>query len=277
MSETTKIEWCDATFNPWTGCAKWGPDCDNCYAASFSLRVGGPEYRKGVPRRRCSGFEKSAIALARKAEKAGTRLKVFPSLCDIFDAEVPPEWRADFWRVVDATRDRLDWLILTKRTANIAGMLPETWGDSWSGVWLGMSAGDQRTFDRRVDDFFNVSAAVCFLSYEPAFGGLDMGWRTFDWVIVGGESGPGARPFHTGWASSIIEQCAESKTACFVKQLGARPLCTGEWHYGPLGMPMTLADPKGGDMAEWPADLRVRQWPAMLMDRAKDPADGAER
>jgi len=88
--------------------------------------------------------------------------------------------------------------------------------------------------------------------------------RRFDWVIVGGESGPGARPFHTGWARSIIAQCAESKTACFVKQLGARPLCTGEGIYSPQGVPMTLADPKGGDMAEWPADLRVRQWPAQV-------------
>lgn len=309
MSATTKIEWCDATFNPWSGCTKWGPDCDNCYAASFSLRVGGPEYLKGVPRRRCSGFEKSALALARKAEKAGTRLKVFPSLCDIFDAEVPPEWRADFWRVVDATRDRLDWLILTKRTANIAGMLPDGWGDGWEGVWLGMSAGDQRTFDRRVDDFFKVRAAVCFLSYEPAFGGLSLEGRMhshcevayclggsgepmheptthrrFDWVIVGGESGPGARPFHTGWARSIIAQCAESKTACFVKQLGALPVgpsecygCEGEQFEGHVcdrcgdtveivgdDRVMHLRSKKGNDPAEWPADLRVRQWPAQV-------------
>lgn len=133
MAETTKIEWCDATFNPWTGCTKWGPDCDGCYAAAFSLRVGGPEYKKGVPRRRCAGFEKSALALARKAAKLGKRLKVFPSLCDVFDAEAPPEWRADFWRVVDATRDRLDWLILTKRTENVAGMLPDGPGGSAQG------------------------------------------------------------------------------------------------------------------------------------------------
>lgn len=263
MSATTKIEWCDATFNPWTGCTKWGPDCDNCYAASFSLRVGGPDYRKGVPRRRCNGFEKSAMALARKAAKLGKRLKVFPSLCDVFDAEVPSEWRADFWRVVDATRDRLDWLILTKRTENVAGMLPDGWGDGWAGVWLGMSAGDQKTFDRRVGDFLRVRAALHFLSYEPAFGPLNAEvkinfrrpdgshWSTttvwFQWVIIGGESGPGARPFNLKWARDVLAQCKRAKVTAFYKQGGASNACQHE--------------AKGGCVECMPADLRVREWP----------------
>lgn len=330
VAEKTKIEWCDATFNPWKGCTKWGPDCANCYAALFSLRTGGPEYAKGVPRQRCIGFESSAMRLASKAARLGKRLKVFPSLCDVFDAEVPPEWHADFWRVVDATRDRLDWLILTKRTENIAGMLPEGWGRGWDGVWLGMSAGDQKTFDLRAPAFLSAHAFLRFLSYEPAFGPVDIGLQSatcgccerwpsrwaelhgdvyadhwlraihpekrsmvaragvhrlesnahgalsartdggllgimpaemtvlpgFDWVIVGGESGPGARPFDPLWAHSVVGQCAAAGVPAFIKQMGSRPVG------------MSLRDKKGGDMSEWPEDLRVRQWPAMLMDRA---------
>jgi protein gp37 len=172
-------------------------------------------------------------------------------------------------------------------------------------VWLGVSVEDQKTADLRVQLLLETPAAVRFVSYEPGLGPIDFegpvnmpgGGRTrlnywlvgrpffpqgkpgsnvsgpislkpaLDWVIVGGESGPGARPFDVAWARSVVAQCKAAGVACFVKQLGARPV---EYHCA-SGKDCThpdcgnhfrkLRNRKGGDMAEWPADLRVREFP----------------
>lgn len=160
-------------------------------------------------------------------------------------------------------------------------------------VWLGVSTEDQATADERIPLLLQAPAAVRFISAEPLLGPIDLspwlfwdfcqtcekpgnmacvcrgvgpvaaGVRPLDWVIAGGESGPGARRCDIMWIKSIIEQCAETDVACFVKQLGADP-----W-LGVGGLPLrrqpidgrVIKDPKGGDPAEWPEDLRVRQWP----------------
>jgi protein gp37 len=142
-------------------------------------------------------------------------------------------------------------------------------------VWLGVSAEDQTRADERIADLIWTPAAVRFVSAEPLLGPIDFrnhdgkptahGWSSIwrgnaigrpwlDWVIVGGESGPGARPMVLGWAKDIVRQCRDAGVAAFVKQLGARPT-------NREGIPHPIRDRKGGAMEEWPEDLRVREMP----------------
>lgn len=148
-------------------------------------------------------------------------------------------------------------------------------------VWLGVSVEDQDSADERIPHLLECPAAVRWVSYEPALGpvwfrrGLDYNWlnpvqptlgparRSLDWIVVGGESGPGARPFDVQWARDTIRQCREAGVAVFVKQLGARPfddLNHPGSEFATMGW-LRLRDRKGGDMSEWPADLRVREYP----------------
>lgn len=148
-----------------------------------------------------------------------------------------------------------------------------------SNVWLGVSVeGDSQ--HQRIWNLLKTPAALRFISYEPALESLDLDkwdaicktWRRgatmgtyLDWVICGGESGPGARPFNVAWARQVIQQCRESGVPCFVKQLGAKPekrsLDFGSMEGPEVSEPLKLRDRKGGDMDEWPADLRVREVP----------------
>ena len=137
-------------------------------------------------------------------------------------------------------------------------------------VWLGVSVENQKTADERIPLLLQTPAAKRFVSYEPALGPVDFGpWiqpcgctvmvehRRLDWVIVGGESGPGARAFDVAWARVTVRQCKAAGVACFVKQLGAKPRTSDRdsWEW------LHLASSKGGDPAEWPVDLRVREFP----------------
>jgi protein gp37 len=160
-------------------------------------------------------------------------------------------------------------------------------------IWLGTSVENQAEADERIPHLVRCPAAVRFLSCDPLLGPVDVfgpirdmklrdvepdprgDGRYLHWVIVGGESGPNARPCDIGWIRSIVKQCADAGVPCFVKQLGARPVLdettNGEdWPVGsrfttragePQGRSIILRDRKGGDPAEWPEDLRVRQWP----------------
>jgi hypothetical protein len=158
--------------------------------------------------------------------------------------------------------------------AHNMAMLWEAKGCPPANVWIGVSAETQARLDERVPLLLRIPARVRFVSAEPLLGPLDFAslrWPDadgvaagdsagIDWLIVGGESGPGARPCDVAWIRSIVRQCADAGVACFVKQLGARPYLSPE-HDGGTGFNLTLRDKKGGDPAEWPADLRVRQLP----------------
>lgn len=205
--------------------------------------------------------------------------------------------RFSLWAIIERT-PWLDWLLLTKRPEEVSASVP--WGEDtddlpWpSNVWLGVTAEDQRRADERIPILLSIPARVRFVSYEPALEAVDFGrWLRgepstacecghsieehvpectececialdraeavspdLSWIIVGGESGPKARPFDLAWARSVVRQCKAARVACFVKQLGAHPLdgLAGRFE-------VTLPDPKGGDPAEWPADLRVREFP----------------
>lgn len=197
--------------------------------------------------------------------------------------------RRRLFETIDATPN-LDWLLLTKRAENIMRFWPPLANSNMTvplremlirkNVWPGVSVENQAAADERIPHLLAVPAAVRFLSVEPMLGPVDLSpWLNchckangehctlcltggISWVIVGGESGPGARPCDVAWIRSIVKQCKAAGTACFVKQLGAitvdSSMCEPD---GTPGVLLGIRDRKGGDISEFPADLRVREFP----------------
>ncbi len=257
MTENTKIEWCDHTFNPWEGCSKVGPGCDNCYAETRNARYGGGQavnWGPGAPRRRTSAANwRKPLAWNRDAgvfyTQHSRRQRVFcASLGDVFDNEVDPQWRRDLFDLIELTPN-LDWLLLTKRIGNVVRMLPSHDWAMRSNVWLGATICNQAEADRDIPKLLAVPARVRFLSMEPLLGPVDLSrididghseiypltgttgcedddgkpspdLPALDWVIVGGESGHGARPMHPDWASSLRDQCQAAGVPFLFKQWG---------------------------------------------------------
>lgn len=230
MAENSKIEWTDHTFNPWVGCTKLSMACDFCYAEGWAKRTGGAALWQGERRRTSEANWRQPLKWNKKAEAEGRRYRVFcASLADVFDNQVPWEWRKDLWLLIGET-PHLDWLLLTKRPQNIAKMLPPGWGGiGWPNVWLGTTVESQVEADRRIPHLMTVPAAVWFLSCEPMLEGFDLtkhflnphGFtETPKWVICGGESGPKARPMHPDWARSLRDQCAAAGVPFLFKQWG---------------------------------------------------------
>jgi protein gp37 len=280
MGETTAIEWTRHTFNPWVGCMKVSDGCKHCYAETLNKRWGRVRWGAGAKRERTSEANwKQPLRWNAAAKKAGVRARVFcASMADVFDPEVPREWRGDLFALIDRT-PWLDWQLLTKRPEHFNDMaVPHGWPPN---VWLGVSVENQEQADRRIPPLLLQRASVRFLSCEPLLGPVDFNacaaWHPgvngiylegIAWVIVGGESGPGARPFDIAWARTIRDQCKASGVACFVKQLGAKPLDgrplderISRLAMGARDHLPPITDKKGGDWSEWPADLRVREFP----------------
>jgi protein gp37 len=226
MGENSEIEWTDHTFNPWIGCTNVSPGCDHCYAEAMARRFGHAEWGNH-PRNRTSpaNWQKPAKWNDRAVEFKrlhGRRQRVFcASMADVFDNQVPSGWRLDLFELIRECR-RLDWLLLTKRPQNIARMLPKDWQDGYPNVWLGVTAEDQERFDQRWKHVEAVPAAVKFISYEPAIGPLRLPRRgtSPDWLLSGGESGPGARRTEPKWVRDIIVDCRRQGVMPFHKQWG---------------------------------------------------------
>ncbi len=292
MSENTKIEWCDHTFNPWEGCQKVGPGCDNCYAETRNARFAGGaaiNWGPGAPRRRTSAsnweLPKRWNAQAEAfMNQHGRRQRVFcASLGDWADNAVPIEWLVDMLEMVRLTPN-LDWLLLTKRIGIVSQRLQQAnafilgnwpsidaqplsqWLTNWlegdcppANVWLGTTITSQPEADRDITKLLAVPAAKRFLSMEPLLGPVDLDTihntnfgegqpylhpligrvsdghgdscnaPSIDWVIVGGESGPGARPMHPDWSSSLRDQCVAAGVPFLFKQWGEwKPICQME-------------------------------------------------
>jgi protein gp37 len=248
MAENSKIEWTDHTFNPWTGCTKVSPGCDHCYAEGWAKRAGFVKWGAGQPRRRTTeaNWRKPLQWDAGHQDFLtlyGRRQRVFcSSLADVFDNEVPREWRVDLFRLILAT-PHLDWLLLTKRIGNAARMLQdvaECFGPMMDAndrykplpnVWIGATIVNQEEADRDIPKLLEVPARVRFLSMEPLLGAVNLRpyfWSGddtgplpgIDWVIVGGESGPKARPMNPHWARSLRDQCAAAGVPFLFKQWG---------------------------------------------------------
>ncbi len=256
MGADSDISWTRHTFNPWIGCAKVTDGCRFCYAEAQSNRWKRAEWGVNAQRVMTSDtywkqpFRWDAAALA-----ALERHRVFcASLADVFDAHPGVvEQRARLWPLITATPN-LDWLLLTKRPENVAAMLPDDWGAGFANVWLGTTVEDERVA-ARIDALRTIPAAVRFLSVEPMIGPLELRGRLdgIDWVIVGGESGHGARPLDLRWVRDVVDAALAAGAAVHVKQLGAA--WSKETSFG------WRVDPKGGNIERFPLDLRLRQYP----------------
>lgn len=225
MAENTKIEWADHTFNPWMGCTKVSPACDNCYAAELmDTRYGQVRWGAGEPRRRTTASNwLKPRKWDRDAARDGTRPFVFcASLADVFDNEVAPEWRADLFRLIDATPN-LAWLLLTKRIGNVLKM---TNGHTPRNVAIGATMASQEEYDRdriKLSLVRDVNQPLfTFGSFEPLLGPVILDRNAPDWIIVGGESGKSARPMYLEWARSLHRQSTELGRVFNFKQVGGR-------------------------------------------------------
>lgn len=246
MAEKTGISWTDSTFNPWIGCTKVGPGCDHCYAeALMDKRWHRVQWGSGRQRERTSAANWKQPLLWEKEHEAfmlahGRRRRVFcASLADVFDNEAPAAWRAELFALIGLT-PHLDWLLLTKRIGNVQKMLEQP-GMPKDGlpanVWLGITVVNQEEYDRDVRKLLRIKASVRYLSMEPLLAPVRLyddalygvGWQQppLDWVIVGGESGAGARPIQRAWVDSLQAQCAEAGVAFFFKQWGGASATAG--------------------------------------------------
>lgn len=241
MAENTKIEWAHHTFNPWIGCTKVGPGCDNCYAeADFDKRKHVVKWGAGQPRKRTAPSTWALpVRWNAEAERLGVRYRVFcASLADVFDNDVEREWRDDLATLILNT-PHLDWLLVTKRIGNAGRMLGEMFMDGTpDNVWLGATITSQTEADRDIPKLLKVPARVRFLSMEPLLGPVDLRDPPNDigeprysyldaeldnrihWVIVGGESGQNARPMHPEWVTGLRRQCADAGVPFLFKQWG---------------------------------------------------------
>lgn len=231
LSGGTKIEWAHFTFNPWWGCARVSAACNNCYAETWSHRLGKDLWGKHATRQIASdSYWRQPLTWNRRAERAGVRYRVFcASMADVFesrsDLDAP---RARLWELIEQT-PHLDWMLLTKRPENIERLAPERWRGrgAWPAhAWPGTTTEDQDTFNERAPRLLDVDASVRFISYEPAMGPLDIdgcgdiAGEWLDLVIAGGETGHGARPAHPDWFRSVRDQCQRAGVAFHFKQWG---------------------------------------------------------
>jgi len=299
MSKRTKIAWCDSTWN-WVR-TELGNRSIRCVASDATFNAPLKWNKKPLVCDECgqseTGNNRLLDPICGNCGGAMHRRRVFSlSFGDWLDPKIPVSVLARALDIIRRCTD-LDFLLLTKRPQlffsrmsdgaiyrDIAGkpVIDVDWVNAWAcrnepppNVWIGTSVEDQQRADERIPKLLKIPAKVRFLSIEPMLGPIQIpeDWLChdlkcchamgIDWVIVGGESGPKARPCNIGWIRSIVRQCKDAGVPCFVKQLGSNPIIVGV--DGPDGcdklMRYRVAHPKGGDPAEWPDDLRVQEFP----------------
>ena len=214
MGTRSNIEWTELTWNPVTGCTKISQGCKNCYAARMAKRLnamGSDRYRNEFD----ITLHADLIDLPKRWRSP--RLVFVNSMSDLFHPEIPDDYIAQvFQTMVDCPQHTFQ--VLTKRSNRLAELAPKLpWPDN---VWMGTSVEDSRVI-HRIRDLVTVPAAVRFLSCEPLIGPLNkLPLKGIHWVIVGGESGPRARPMQREWARSILKQCRAASVPFFFKQWG---------------------------------------------------------
>lgn len=221
MSDHSSIEWTDATWNPVRGCTKISSGCAHCYAETFAERfrgVPGHPYEQGFDLRLVP--EKLSQPLLWRRPK-----KIFVnSMSDLFHDQVPDDYIVRVARVMQLARWHT-YQVLTKRSERLSVLLATKlrFAADEPHIWWGVSVENRSQGLPRIDHLRTAPGAVRFLSIEPlleALGPLDL--RGIDWVIVGGESGPGARPIKEDWVLEILKQCRRDQVRFFFKQWGGR-------------------------------------------------------
>lgn len=263
MAVKSKIQWTEATWNPWHGCKKVSPGCKFCYMYRDKER-----------------YNQDPTTVLRSKTKFDAPLKwdypmtIFTCSWSDWFIEEADQWREEAWKIIKRTPQHT-YQILTKRPERILDNLPVDWGEGYDNVWLGVSVESQAQL-HRMCTLHDIPAKVKFLSLEPLIGPIDLmqhmtSYPTLDdpgnsgepilwgmdWVIIGGESGNingkyKYRPCAIGWIEKIINQCRDKHTEVpvFVKQLGTY-----------LSSHLNLKDRHGGEINEWPKKLRIREMP----------------
>lgn len=277
MSVGTTIEWTDATWNPIRGCSRVSEGCRNCYAERQAARFSG----KGQAYEGLVRIANGHPQWTGKVEFVERHLmdplhwkepkRIFVnSMSDLFHESVSNDWLRLIFGVMAKAQQHV-FQVLTKRPERMLSYMHD-WRPVetvFPNVWLGVSVEDQKTADERIPLLLQTPAALRWISAEPLLGDIQLPEEAFvcpanephpicpclDWVVVGGESGPGARPMDVEWARSIVAQCEECSVPVFVKQLGRNPYITVPENR------LKLIDIKGGDWSEWPEDLRIREYP----------------
>lgn len=255
----TSIEWTKGddgsageTWNPVTGCTKVSPGCDHCYAETLTERFHGKGSFAEVK------LHHDRLDAPRRWRKP--RRVFVNSMSDLFHDAVPSAFIAAVFDVMRETPQHT-YQILTKRHARMRSLMKTAVpGEGWPlpNVWLGVSVEDEKRADLRIPALLDTPAAVRFISAEPLLGPVSLrsGWwdndyRDYlDWVIIGGESGPGARPLDIKWVTDLMADAHTINADVFVKQLGS------VW-----ARDNGAKDRKGGDPSEWPEDLQIREFP----------------
>ena len=265
------IEWTGLTWNPATGCDRISPGCDNCYALEMARRLkamGQAKYQNdGDPRTSGPGFgltvHPDALDVPLRRRKPTTWF--VNSMSDLFHARVPAGFVGGVWNTMALTPQHT-YQILTKRPERARRLLGQWAAEGWlwrkeDMIWCGPIPGplpnahlgtsiELDRYCRRADDLRQTPAAIRFLSLEPLLGPLpSLDLTGIDWVIIGGESGPGARPMASDWVRDLIVRSREAGAAIFVKQMGS--VLGSAWGCGP----------KGGEMAAWPREFQIREFP----------------
>jgi protein gp37 len=296
MAETTNIEWADATFNPWWGCVKVSPGCTNCYAENDARRYGYDVWGADKPRRYMSDdYWKQPLKWNENATQAGRRLRVFcASHADVFEDNANLNERLDEIRmrlfIMIKRTTNLDWLLLTKRPEMVRTVLGRVeqlaleehtnfdgrhhstrgtvfeWLKMWlhdfppANVWLGTTVEDQKRTER-IEELVRLPARVRWLSMEPLLEEVTLPKTVrrgaIDWIITGGES-VGGRACDLNWQRKIVAHCQATGVKVFVKQLGSNAVTPAA--AGGL-VRIHTKHKKGGDIDEFPEDLRVRDFP----------------
>lgn len=272
MSTGTAIEWADDSWNPFrarnleTGvighfCVKISPGCKKCYAERLQTWPIASGIRYAAQDRDKVELILDEVALHKPLTQKRGR-DIFPcSMTDIFLEHYPDEWIARMFDVMHRAKQHR-FLVLTKRAERMRDFIVGRQGAgnnafAFDNVWFGISAENQEEWDARapfIDEMTRLGFNT-WASFEPLLGEINLrAWRVL-WAVIGGESGPGARPTVIGHVRQLLRHLQYLGIVAFVKQLGAKAV-------NREGVRHPLKDKKGGDMAEWPEDLRIRQMPA---------------
>ena len=220
MAQKSNIEWTDATWNPVTGCTKIGPGCDNCYAERFAERwrgIAGHPYEQGFDLR----LWPSRLDQPKHWKKP--RMIFVNSMSDLFHKDIPDDYIDQVFDVMDSASWHV-FQVLTKRSSLMRNYVKRRYGTQYvpSHIWLGVSVED-RAHIGRIEHLRQINSEVRFISFEPLLGAIgDVDLTDIDWAIVGGESGPGARPMDLEWATALRMTCARFDVAFFFKQWGGK-------------------------------------------------------